>query len=94
VQPEADLRPLLDDAYCTSPSVRVLEEGVTPELSRVRHTDAAEIALYEDHATGRAVIVCVIDNLGKGAAGNAVQNANVVLGFDETAGLRVSGVLV
>jgi N-acetyl-gamma-glutamyl-phosphate reductase len=94
VQPEADLRPLLEGAYCSSPGVRVLEEGVTPELSRVQHTDAAEIALYEDHATGRAVIVCVIDNLGKGAAGNAVQNANVVLGFDETAGLRVSGVLV
>ncbi len=94
VQPRACLRALLEGAYCSSPSVRVLEEGVTPELSRVQHTDAAEIALYEDHATGRAVVVCVIDNLGKGAAGNAVQNANVVLGFDETAGLRLNGVLV
>ena len=94
VQPRADLRALLEGAYGSSPSVRVLEEGVTPELSRVQHTDAAEIALYEDPATGRDVVVCVIDNLGKGAAGNAVQNANVVLGFDETAGLRLNGVLV
>ncbi len=94
VQPRADLRALLEGAYGSSPSVRVLEEGVTPELSRVQHTDAAEIAFYEDRATGRAVVVCVIDNLGKGAAGNAVQNANVVLGFDETAGLRLNGVLV
>jgi N-acetyl-gamma-glutamyl-phosphate reductase len=94
VQPLADLRPLLEDAYVSAPAVRVLEEGVVPELSRVQHTDAAEIALYEDRATGRAIVVCAIDNLGKGAAGNAVQNANVALGLDETAGLRLTGVLV
>jgi N-acetyl-gamma-glutamyl-phosphate reductase len=94
VQPQDDLRALLEAAYEGAPTVRVLDEGVTPELSRVQHTDAAEIALYEDGATGRAVVVCVIDNLGKGAAGNAVQNANVALGFDETAGLRLTGVLV
>ncbi len=94
VQPLADLRPLLEDAYVSSPAVRVLEAGVVPELSRVQHTDAAEIALYEDRATGRAIVVCAIDNLGKGAAGNAVQNANVALGLDETAGLRLAGVLV
>src|SRR3954468_4985027 len=94
VQPLGDLRALLEDAYADAPAVRVLDEGVTPELSRVQHTDAAEIALYEDRATGRAVVVCVIDNLGKGAAGNAVQNANVALGLDETAGLRLTGILV
>ncbi len=94
VQPLADLRPLLEDAYVSSPAVRVLEAGVVPELSRVQHTDAAEIALYEDRATGRAIVVCAIDNLGKGAAGNAVQNANIALGLDETAGLRLAGVLV
>jgi N-acetyl-gamma-glutamyl-phosphate reductase len=89
-----DLRALLAEAYAHAPAVRVLDEGVTPELSRVQHTDAAEIALYDDRATRRAVIVCVIDNLGKGAAGNAVQNVNVALGLDETAGLRLDGVLV
>ena len=94
VQPLADLRALLTAAYATAPAVRVLDEGVTPELSRVQHTDAAEIAIYEDRATGRAVILCVLDNLGKGAAGQAVQNANVALGFDEVAGLRLAGVLV
>ena len=74
--------------------MRVLPPGVTPELVRVQHTDAAEIALYEDRATGRAVVVCALDNLGKGAAGEAMQNANLVLGFDETLGLRLAGVLV
>jgi N-acetyl-gamma-glutamyl-phosphate reductase len=94
VQPQDDLRALLETAYEGKSTVRVLDEGMTPELSRVQHTDAAEIAVYDDRATGRAVVVCVIDNLGKGAAGNAVQNANVALGFDETAGLRLTGVLV
>ncbi len=94
VQPLGDLRALLDNAYADAPAVRVLDEGIAPELSRVQHTDAAEIALYEDRVTGRAIVVCVLDNLGKGAAGNAVQSANVALGFDETSGLRLAGVLV
>ena len=89
-----NLRDLLEAAYATAPAVRVLDDGVAPELARVAGTDAAEIALYEDRATGRSVIVCVLDNLGKGAAGQAVQNANVALGLPETAGLRLSGVLV
>jgi N-acetyl-gamma-glutamyl-phosphate reductase len=94
VHTEADARALLEDAFATSPAVRVLDEGLAPDLSRVQHTDAAEIAVYEDRATGRTIVACAIDNLGKGAAGNAVQNANVALGFDETAGLRLTGVLV
>ena len=95
VQPlGGDLRALLEDAYADSDVVRVLPEGVAPELARVQHTDGAEIALFEDVATGRSVVVCAIDNLGKGAAGQAIQNANLALGLDETAGLRLSGVLV
>jgi N-acetyl-gamma-glutamyl-phosphate reductase len=89
-----DLRGRLEAAYAKSPVVRVLPEGVAPELARVQHTDAAEVALFEDRATGRAIVVCALDNLGKGAAGQAVQNANLALGLDETAGLRLSGVLV
>ena len=95
VQPlGGDLRALLEDAYADSDVVRVLPEGVVPELARVQHTDGAELALFEDAATGRAVVVCAIDNLGKGAAGQAIQNANLALGLDETAGLRLAGVLV
>src|SRR6266571_3298240 len=88
------LRDLLEDAYASSACVRVLPEGVNPELARVQNTDAAEIALYEDTSTGRAVVVCALDNLGKGAAGQAMQNANLALGLDETLGLRLAGVLV
>jgi N-acetyl-gamma-glutamyl-phosphate reductase len=88
------LRDLLERAYEGRPAVRVLPEGATPELARVQHTDVAEIALFEDRATGRAIVVCAIDNLGKGAAGQAVQNANLALGLEETLGLRLAGVPV
>jgi N-acetyl-gamma-glutamyl-phosphate reductase len=91
---EDDLRDRLEAAYVTSAAVRLLDDGVTPELSRIQGTDAAEVALFEDRATGRAIVICALDNLGKGAAGQAVQNANLALGFDETAGLRLAGVLV
>jgi N-acetyl-gamma-glutamyl-phosphate reductase len=94
VQPSSDLRSLLEDAYAGSDVVRVLPEGIAPELARVQHTDGAEIAVFEDRATSHAVVICAIDNLGKGAAGQAVQNANLALGLDETLGLRLAGVLV
>jgi N-acetyl-gamma-glutamyl-phosphate reductase len=92
--PGADLRGELEAAYATSHVVSVLPDDVVPELARVQGTDAAEIGIYEDRSTGRAVVICALDNLGKGAAGQAIQNANVLFGFDETAGLRLAGVLV
>ena len=90
----ADVRGLLEDAYADSPVVRVLPEGVAPELSRVQGTDAAELGVFTDGATGTTIVVCALDNLGKGAAGQAVQNANLLLGLEPTAGLRLHGVLV
>jgi len=94
VQTDADARALLEDAYAESPVVRVLPDGVTPELARVQTTDAAELAVFTDDATGTTIVICALDNLGKGAAGQAVQNANLALGLAETAGLRLHGVFV
>jgi N-acetyl-gamma-glutamyl-phosphate reductase len=94
VTTDADVRGLLEAAYATSELVRVLPEGVTPELSRVQSTDTAELGVFTDGATGTAIVICALDNLGKGAAGQAVQNANLALGLDETAGLRLAGVTV
>ena len=88
----ADPRPLLEAAYAGSHVVDVVE--TVPDVARVAGTDTAEIAAFEDQATGRWIVICAIDNLGKGAAGQAVQNANLALGLEETAGLRLSGVLV
>jgi len=90
----ADLRGLLEAHYASSHVVTVLPEGVASELARVQYTDAAEIAVHEDRFTDRTIVVCAIDNLGKGAAGQAIQNANLLFGFAETSGLRLAGVLV
>jgi N-acetyl-gamma-glutamyl-phosphate reductase len=91
---EPDLRERLEAAYATTPAVMLLPEGVSPELARVAGTDAAEVALFQDRATDTAIVICALDNLGKGAAGQAVQNANLALGLDETMGLRLQGVMV
>jgi N-acetyl-gamma-glutamyl-phosphate reductase len=90
----ADLRALLEAHYAESKLVTVLPEDVSPELARVQGTDGAEIGVFPDRFTDRTVIVCAEDNLGKGAAGQAVQNANLLFGLPETSGLRLSGVLV
>ena len=90
----SDLRDRLDAAYAASPAVTVLPDGAIPDLARVQGTDAAELAIFTHAATGRSIVICALDNLGKGAAGQAMQNANLALGLDETAGLRLAGVLV
>jgi N-acetyl-gamma-glutamyl-phosphate reductase len=89
-----EARGLLEATYAGSSCVDVLPQGVTPELSRVHGTDSAEVAVFGDRATETTIVICAIDNLGKGAAGQAVQNANLALGFRETAGLRLHGVPV
>jgi N-acetyl-gamma-glutamyl-phosphate reductase len=94
VRAHEDVRALLEDAYAGSNVVTVLPDRIAPELSRVQGTDAAELGVFADRSTGTVVVVCALDNLGKGAAGQAVQNANLALGLPETAGLRLAGVLV
>jgi N-acetyl-gamma-glutamyl-phosphate reductase len=93
-QTDADVRGLFESAYAESAVVRLLPAGTAPELSRVQGTDAAELGVFTDSSTGTTIVICALDNLGKGAAGQAVQNANVALGLDPVAGLRLSGVLV
>lgn len=90
----ADLRSLLAAAYASSDVVTLLPEGTAPELSRVQGTDAAEVAIFDDRLTGRSIVICAIDNLGKGAAGQAIQNVNRAFGFADALGLRLAGVLV
>ena len=92
VSASEDPRPLLEAVYAGSHVVDVID--TVPDLARLQGTDAAEVGAFEDRATGRWIVICALDNLGKGAAGQAIQNANLALGLDETAGLRLSGVLV
>jgi N-acetyl-gamma-glutamyl-phosphate reductase len=88
-----DLIGVLQDRYGAEPFIRVLGHGTLPETHRVAGTNVAEITARADARTGRAIALAAIDNLGKGAAGQAVQNANLMLGYDETAGLDVAGLV-
>jgi N-acetyl-gamma-glutamyl-phosphate reductase len=89
---EGDLRAALQQAYDAEPFVHVLGEGRWPHAAAVNGSNAAQLQVTVDEAAGRAVVVSVIDNLGKGASGQAVQCANLMLGLDETTGLSAIGV--
>lgn len=83
-----DLRASLVQRYQDEPFVRVLGAGEAPATRHVSGSNHALIAVAADHQPGRAVLICAIDNLVKGASGQAVQNMNLMFGFDETAGLE------
>jgi N-acetyl-gamma-glutamyl-phosphate reductase len=86
------VRECLVNAYAQELFVHVLPEGIWPQTSSVAGTNAAHLQVAFDEHAGRIVVVSAIDNLGKGAAGQALQNANLMLGFDEAAGLTSNGV--
>jgi N-acetyl-gamma-glutamyl-phosphate reductase len=73
--------------YSGEPFIRIYPAGHVPDLHAVRHTNYCDIGVKLDPATGRAVVVSAIDNLVKGAAGQAVQNMNLALGYTETEAL-------
>lgn len=83
-----DLRQSLADRYADEPFVRVLDAGEAPATRHVSGSNHVHIGVAADHQPGRAVLVCAIDNLVKGASGQAIQNMNLMFGFDETAGLE------
>ncbi len=83
-----DLQQLFEDRYRDEPFVDVLPAGALPETRSVRGVNMCQIAVYQPQGRNVAVVLSVIDNLVKGAAGQAVQNMNLMLGFAETAGLE------
>ena len=87
VKDPAEILRLYAETYHEEPFVRLYNPGVLPDLRSVQHTNFCDIGFKFDSQTGRGVVVSVIDNLVKGAAGQAVQNMNLMLGFAETEGL-------
>jgi N-acetyl-gamma-glutamyl-phosphate reductase len=73
--------------YSAEPFVRLYRHGHVPDLRLIQRTNFCDIGFKFDAATGRAVVVSAIDNLTKGAAGQAIQNMNLILGFPETESL-------
>lgn len=86
------VRHAVEIAYKEETFVHVLGSGAQPSTKQVSGTNHAFIAVEGDPRTRTAIITCAIDNLGKGAAGQAIQNANLMCGIEETAGLGSAAV--
>lgn len=86
----ADIHKTLLNQYSSEPFVHVLPLGETPQTRHVRGSNLCRIGVVADRRPGRAIIVSVLDNLMKGASGQAVQNANIMLGLPETMGLEMA----
>jgi N-acetyl-gamma-glutamyl-phosphate reductase len=83
----ADLHAILTSAYASEPFVHILPFGEVPHTRHVRGSNMTFIGVAKDRVPGRAIVVAALDNLTKGASGQAVQNMNMMLGFPETLGL-------
>ncbi len=86
-----DVRDVLAAAYSEEPFVHVLPAGQVPRTGATLGSNCVHLQAAVDVSSGRAIVVAAIDNLGKGAAGQAVQNANLMLGLGETTGLPIDG---
>ncbi|MFI9640791.1 N-acetyl-gamma-glutamyl-phosphate reductase [Micromonospora sp. NPDC051925] len=89
---DADPRAVLAAAYADAPFVHLLPEGAWPHTAATAGANSCHLQATVDVDSGRVIVVSAIDNLGKGAAGQAVQNANLMLGLPETTGLSSFGV--
>jgi N-acetyl-gamma-glutamyl-phosphate reductase len=85
-----DVEKCLNTFYSGRPFIRILGENRLPDTRHVRGTNICEIGVRLDERNGRLILISAIDNLVKGAAGQAVQNMNIMLGLDEVTGLRTA----
>jgi len=85
----AELVRIYEAYYSKEPFVRIEKPGVMPNISSVRGSNYCDIGLTIDERTGRIIVVSVIDNLVKGAAGQAIQNMNLMCGIPESTGLDI-----
>jgi len=88
-----DVRPYFEKAYANEEFVKILDEGVYPETRSVKSTNYCQIGIQYVKHSNKLVILSVIDNLVKGAAGQAIHNMNLMFGIEENAGLLQVGLL-
>jgi len=93
-QPIEELRDLFVQAYSGEPFVDVMPIGAHPDTRSVKTSNMCRIALHKAGGSGKLVVLSVIDNLTKGAAGQAIQNMNIMFGLNEGLGLMKPAVLV
>ena len=90
---DVDLQSLFESRYADEPFVDVLPAGAYPQTRTVKGANRCQIGVSVPQGRDTVVVMAVIDNLVKGASGQAVQNMNIMLGLPETAGLEQVGLL-
>ncbi|WP_037585475.1 N-acetyl-gamma-glutamyl-phosphate reductase [Stenoxybacter acetivorans] len=93
LQPNTNPHTLLTDYYSGSPFIDIMPQGSTPETRSVRGANGCRISIQQAPQSDTWIVLSVIDNLVKGAAGQAVQNMNIMFGCNETAGLKMMPLL-
>nr|WP_208022444.1 N-acetyl-gamma-glutamyl-phosphate reductase [Aestuariicella hydrocarbonica] len=88
-----DLQALFEARYADEPFVDVMPAGSHPQTRSVKSVNTCRLSVFEPQERGKVVVLSVIDNLTKGASGQAIQNMNIMFGFDETTGLNLPGLL-
>ena len=88
----SEVRSVLAQAYAEEAFVHVLPDGVQPRTASTFGSNSVHLQPVIDISSGRVIVTSAIDNLGKGAAGQALQNANLMLGLPESTGLAVNGI--
>ena len=91
--PVEDLQQLFEQRYANEPFVDVLPAGSHPQTRTVKSVNTCRISVFEPQERGKVVVLSVIDNLTKGASGQAVQNMNIMFGLEETTGLNQVAIL-
>ena len=86
----SDVSAAFKELYGNEHFIRLFGEGEYVATKNVRGTNFCDLAWHTDERTGRVIVLSVIDNLVKGAAGQAVQNFNIACGFDETTALDMT----
>ncbi len=90
-KPASELIQMYKEFYKDEYFIRVMDEGVFPETKSVAGSNFVDIGLAVDQELNRVIVVSAIDNIGKGASGQAIQNLNLICGLDEKSGLTMSG---
>ena len=93
LESDVDVRPYFENAYQNEEFVKILPEGIYPETRSVRSSNYCQLAIQYVEHSDKLIIMSVIDNLVKGAAGQAIQNMNLMFGIDEKTGLSQVGLL-
>ena len=85
-----EIRQAYEEQYGDDPFIRLLPEGRVADIKNVRYSNYCDISLHMDPRTNTFIAISAIDNMVKGAAGQAIQNMNLAFGLDETCGLMLT----